>query len=231
MTKEVVSKKSLILYSALDNYGGYPFLEQFDAFKPVYGGKELGKGDGCVVIWGGGDISPTIYGQKPAKYCGADEKLSRRDELEVEIAKAAIANGIPIIGVCRGAQLMCALSGGSLIQHVNGHGSSHEITTRDGEKYTTTSLHHQMMFPWETDHELIAWSSPPRSDTYLVEDNQEVEFDETQPNYEKREPEIVVFPSTKTLAIQGHPELMKSHHSFVGYCNQLIKSQLVEKFL
>src|SRR3990167_3250317 len=86
----------------------------------------------ALVIWGGEDISPKIYGQKPAiRWTSATAKLSIRDKLEIALANQAVKMRIPIIGICRGAQLMCALSGGSLIQHVSGHGkfSGHLIVT------------------------------------------------------------------------------------------------------
>jgi gamma-glutamyl-gamma-aminobutyrate hydrolase PuuD len=172
--------------------------------------------DGVLVLWGGGDISPTIYGQKPIRYTGATEKLSERDKFEVACAKKAMSIGMPIIGVCRGAQLMCALNGGSLIQHVDGHaGGTHLIRTFDGKLLATNSIHHQMMNLVGTEHKLLGWAEHRQSNRYIVEDNEHIELD--------IEPELVWFPKTKTLAIQGHPEYLYPSHELVEYCTGLIK--------
>src|SRR5438067_2150266 len=83
-----------------------------------------GKDDG-LVIWGGADISPSIYGEPVGPRTGAGHEPSFRDRTEMAAVDAAIKVGIPLIGVCRGAQLMCAMSGGKLVQDVQGHMGSH----------------------------------------------------------------------------------------------------------
>lgn len=172
----------------------------------------------ALVIWGGEDISPTLYNEKPTKHCYADEELSQRDVLEAEACRSAIERGIPIIGVCRGAQLLCALAGGKLVQDVSNHGSSHAIKTDDGRSIITSSVHHQMMYPFgmkPEDYKIIAWSEEARSKHYEgVEEAPPVE------------PEIVFFPKIKGLAIQGHPEFMSRGSEFVVYVNDLVKEYL-----
>lgn len=168
----------------------------------------------ALVIWGGEDIATGLYDQLPAtRYTDAKVEMSRRDAAEVALARQAMELGIPIIGVCRGAQLMCALSGGSLIQHVEGHaGRSHVAVTRDGTRIMTNSVHHQMMNPFKVDHELIAWVPEKISGVYIGNNGEEV-----KEAYSKdfREPEIVWFPKTKSLCIQGHPEYGNAPASFI----------------
>jgi len=173
----------------------------------------------ALVIWGGADISPSIYGQKTAKWTGADDTLSQRDAVEVAVVKAAFLAGVPVIGVCRGAQLLCAMSGGKLIQHVNNHGRTHDVKTDEGKVLTTSSMHHQMMYPFDINHKMLAWSHNHHADQYLGE---ETAVDMTG----KEEPEIVFFPHTKSLAIQGHPEFMDETDPFVLHCNNLIRQYL-----
>lgn len=167
----------------------------------------------ALVIWGGSDISPTIYNEVPnGAHVGAE--LSRRDEVEVAVCEAAIEVGVPIIGICRGAQLLCALAGGKLYQDVSGHHGDHEIETKDGETYVTSSIHHQMMdvtgMP-SGSYNLIAWTKGSRA--------KEVKG--------ALEPEIAFFPKIKGLAIQGHPEFMDKGDPFVGYCRKLVQQYLV----
>lgn len=243
MANSSPAKPVSFLYSALDNYGGYPFSELFDAVVPVYMPHDIFSENGCLILWGGEDISPSIYGQRPGTRTSAGKEISSRDQLELNLAGEAIKNGIPIIGVCRGAQMLCAMAGGHLVQHVDGHTRDHSIKTDDGRTIKTTSLHHQMMFPWETDHKLIAWSAPPISKQYLGEaidanqvkkgeslDSTVVFPDAVDP--EKREPEIVYFPGLKALCIQGHPEFIHNEkHEFVQYCLALTKQYLIQPFL
>src|SRR3990167_10197392 len=91
--------KVSFLYSALDNYGGYPFHDLFDIVVPVYGPEDLISTKGALVLWGGEDISPSIYGQRPSNHTGARIDLSRRDQLELALSSSAIKQGIPIIGI------------------------------------------------------------------------------------------------------------------------------------
>jgi hypothetical protein len=179
----------------------------------------------ALVIWGGEDISPSIYNHAVSSYTGAFENLSRRDRIEVEASRRCIDLGIPLIGVCRGAQLLCALAGGYLIQHVSNHGVSHLIEDKAGHKVLSSSVHHQMMYPYDVEHELIAWASPRRSTTYIVgSDLQNEEM------HEHEEPEIVWFPKIKGLAIQGHPEFhgRPLTDPFVQYCMELVRKYIVK---
>ncbi len=188
----------------------------------------------ALIIWGGGDISPTIYNEPLGPRTGAGIELSHRDRVEVEACRAAIEMNIPIIGICRGAQLLCALAGGKLVQDVSGHaGSDHSIDTNKGHRWVTSSVHHQMMYPWDIEHELIAWSTENRSRDYLGVDARRMQnilsVDEVwggdQPDY--IEPEIVYFPKIKGLAIQGHPEFMRPNDPFVKYCLILVQEYLM----
>jgi gamma-glutamyl-gamma-aminobutyrate hydrolase PuuD len=177
-----------------------------------------------LVIWGGEDISPSLYDEKASTYTHAGDKPSTRDKLELDLCMAAVNCNIPIIGVCRGAQLLCAIAGGKLVQHVTGHHTAHEILTATGRSVITSSVHHQMMFPWDTEHELLAWSPTQLSRCYIGQDDKDIKEAVTHV-----EPEIVYFPKIKGLAIQGHPEFMDKGDEFVILCNELVTEYLMEK--
>ena len=180
-----------------------------------------------LVLWGGEDISPSLYNQTHYHNFKFRDAPSKRDNIEKTMAEWAIKNGFPIIGICRGAQLMCALSGGKLVQDVNGHFGDHPIFCKEvvpglGDiEVKSSSIHHQMMIPDGVDHQLIAWPTPGnRSDIYKGEGNKNIESC-LATNW--KEPEIVWFPKTKSLCIQGHPEYMKDDAPFVQLVNQLIE--------
>jgi putative glutamine amidotransferase len=69
-----------------------------------------------LLLAGGGDIEPARYGSgdHPTQY-GTDPD---RDELELELARAAVRLAIPTLGICRGVQLLNVAFGGTLVQHL-----------------------------------------------------------------------------------------------------------------
>ena len=201
-----------------------PFNRVFPNGKSVQPDEVKKNAIDALVIWGGADISPSLYGHAVANLCGADSELSRRDEDEANACLNAIESDIPIIGVCRGAQLCCAIAGGYLLQHVDNHGRTHDMTTDDGQVIKTSSVHHQMMYPYDVEHKLIAWSTEKRSMRYIIGN------DESDPKMkDKKEPEVVWFPKIKALAIQGHPEFHSDpdNDPFVQYCLKLVRQYIL----
>jgi putative glutamine amidotransferase len=71
-----------------------------------------------LLISGGADLHPDRYGQ-PSR--GSTTIELDRDALEHEAWTAAQARHVPVLGVCRGFQVINAFSGGTLLQHVDGH--------------------------------------------------------------------------------------------------------------
>lgn len=189
------------LYSAI--WGGshpfdsLPFTKEVVANKP-----DDIDGPGLLVIWGGSDISPSMYNKPVSKRTHAEASLSKRDATELALAKRAIELGIPIMGVCRGAQMLCALAGGYLIQHVNSHGGTHKVVTKEGLSFNTNSIHHQMMYPFDVEHELRAYMPEQLSNVHIDVDEQGNDVDVKVPC----EPEYVYFPQIKGYAVQWHPE-------------------------
>jgi GMP synthase-like glutamine amidotransferase len=160
-----------------------------------------------LLIGGGQDISPDLYKAKKSVYTAG--VTPRRDSVESSDFNAAFQMGIPIIGICRGAQLACALSGGKLIQHVTNHSGDHRITYLDGSIHEVTSIHHQMLYPYDmpkNSYEVIAWSTINRSRTYVIDDS--TVYNESLPFEDFKEPEITWLKNTNSLGIQGHPEFM-----------------------
>lgn len=195
------AEKELVLgYSPWGNTTGdiRPFDEVFDAAQNITVSMA---GVNAVIFWGGTDIDPAFYGQKAHLRNQAPTKRSPRDEFEWKAMHYCLMNKIPMIGVCRGAQMLCAFAGGKLVQHMSGHHGDHNITLDTGEIIMSTSSHHQMMYPWDVPHQLIAHSTVRLSSTY------EEAVGETIPAaWGHVEPEIVYFPAINGLAIQGHPE-------------------------
>jgi putative glutamine amidotransferase len=69
-----------------------------------------------LVLAGGADIDPARYGQTPLETTG--EPRQPRDSVEFELFEAARQVGLPVLGVCRGMQVINIALGGNLNQHV-----------------------------------------------------------------------------------------------------------------
>lgn len=70
----------------------------------------------AVAIGGGRDIEPHRYGQEPHELLGVVDP--HRDEFELELVMKAIARRLPLLGMCRGVQIINVALGGSLVQDV-----------------------------------------------------------------------------------------------------------------
>lgn len=199
----------------------YPFDTMgFTEFGGIEKPSEL-KGADALVVWGGEDISPALYGHTANRRTGAGSTLSRRDAIEWGLMREAQRLGIPIIGVCRGAQMLCALAGGTLFQHVDNHTcGTHDAIDYNGVMVPVSSLHHQMLNVDGTQHKMIQWSSTRRSTQYYGEDNN------IQVAPPEVEPEYVYFPEVKGHAIQWHPEFMNEDAPANNWLRNLWKNGL-----
>jgi putative glutamine amidotransferase len=70
----------------------------------------------AVCLSGGPDLDPSAYGASPSPELGPIEP--HLDQFELEVARVADAAGLPILGICRGAQALNVARGGSLHQHL-----------------------------------------------------------------------------------------------------------------
>ena len=72
-----------------------------------------------LILAGGRDIDPAAYGAEP--HPGTDEPRTERDEFELALAQRAMERDIPLLGICRGMQLMNVARGGTLVQNLPEH--------------------------------------------------------------------------------------------------------------
>lgn len=103
-----------------------------------------------LVLSGGSDVAPALYGQPDLAARNPDPE---RDALEIELARAALASGMPLFAICRGMQLLNVVLGGTLHQDIGaGHTHvEHDVVIRPASRLAAicgptarvNSRHHQ----------------------------------------------------------------------------------------
>ena len=116
---EVAGLKNRRYLEALERAGATP-VPLDERASPAERAAALATMDG-LLLSGGADIDPARYGEARA---GARAAEPGRDALEDEAFRAAMAASVPILGVCRGLQVINVFAGGSLVQHLDGHESA-----------------------------------------------------------------------------------------------------------
>ncbi|GAA3139756.1 gamma-glutamyl-gamma-aminobutyrate hydrolase family protein [Streptomyces echinatus] len=108
-----------------------------------------------LVIAGGPDVDPARYGAERSPRTGPP--APERDAWELALIEAALTAGLPLLGVCRGMQLLNVALGGTLVQHLDGHAEvvgvfgGHPVKPVPGtlyggivpEELTVPTYHHQ----------------------------------------------------------------------------------------
>ncbi|MFE9451322.1 gamma-glutamyl-gamma-aminobutyrate hydrolase family protein [Streptomyces sp. NPDC006739] len=108
-----------------------------------------------LVIAGGPDVEPVRYGAERDPRTGPPARA--RDAWELALIEAALAARVPLLGICRGMQLLNVALGGTLVQHLDGHAETvgvfggHAVKPVPGTLYaslvpeetTVPTYHHQ----------------------------------------------------------------------------------------
>lgn len=175
-----------------------------------------------LIITGGVDISPLRYGENPLK--DTDVICAERDKMELNLLELGIKKSIPVMGICRGLQLINIAFGGTLYQDIpsqistaHGHVSLstmrsgyHEIhLVEDGylydifkkDKIVVNSLHHQSIKEIGKNLKVVA-----KSEDGIIE-------------------AIESTDDKKIYGVQFHPEaLVDNHEEFIEVFKYFINS-------
>lgn len=133
---------------AIEGAGGEPVTAYIPDLNMDYDG---------LILCGGNDLDPSFYGQE---ICGSVDIDRPRDDAEWAYLTEFLKTGKPIMGVCRGFQLLNAYFGGDLIQHLDSvgvhrgsleHYPVHPVRSVEnsflrrmyGEEFSVNSCHHQ----------------------------------------------------------------------------------------
>lgn len=151
-----------------------------------------------VLLTGGTDVDPARYGADP--HPELIEPQAERDDFEFELLARSLDRDIPVLGICRGMQLINVHLGGTLTQHVPDHSrldlkpdiEAHSVTLVPdsvlgglyGEELKVNSLHHQTLDSIGTDLRVTAVADDGNAEG--------IELGET------------------VVAVQWHPEMMRT---------------------
>jgi putative glutamine amidotransferase len=69
-----------------------------------------------LLLTGGGDVDPVFYGEE--RHPATEDAEPGRDEFEIDLARRALADDIPLLAICRGAQVLNVAAGGTLVQDI-----------------------------------------------------------------------------------------------------------------
>lgn len=121
---------------------------------PAHAAAAVARLDGLVIA-GGPDVEPVRYGAEREPRTGPPARA--RDAWELALIDAALAAGLPLLGICRGMQLLNVALGGTLVQHIDGHAEvvgafgTHTVKPEPGSLYaglvpeetSVPTYHHQ----------------------------------------------------------------------------------------
>ncbi|MFH1141133.1 MAG: gamma-glutamyl-gamma-aminobutyrate hydrolase family protein [Chloroflexota bacterium] len=119
-------------------------------------------GASALLLTGGGDVDPGLYGEAVDPKAGVHSNR-RRDDMELALLRHALEENLPVLGICRGMHLLNVAFGGKLIQDLPnhreqpgdgpGHSAFHEVYVSPGTKlaailgtggfFRLNSRHHQ----------------------------------------------------------------------------------------
>lgn len=142
---------------------------------------ETANSNDLIVLSGGVDIDSRLYGEPPSKY-NQNPNIAR-DALCLDLWKLSRERNIPVLGICRGHQLIAALKGIKLIQHI-GHDGGRRKVQLEGKFWASIPKCHHQAVPITKQLNILGKTSLPDGTEW-----------------------IEAFTTEKNvLGVQGHPE-------------------------
>ena len=175
-----------------------------------------------VLFTDGHHVNPQYYTEKLGKYTNIDKDRDTADKRIYDLCKR---RGKLMIGFGRGGEFLNVMSGGKMIQHINGHDSNHTVSsTHYKSSFVVPSNHSQMMYPYEMPkdkYQVLAWAKRFQSTTYLDGNNEEMNLVD-----EFLEPEAIFFKNTNALAFQADPSSDAAGKDFREFALSLIANNI-----
>jgi len=110
----VIQAQGRAYVEAIAAAGGIPLLIPLNLNGPAL--RALYNSLDGILLAGGEDVAPTTYGETPHEKLG--EVDDERDRVELKLARLALSDGMPLLGICRGIQALNVAAGGTLYQDI-----------------------------------------------------------------------------------------------------------------
>lgn len=158
-----------------------------------------------VVFSGGDDVNPALYGETAHPQTAFD---SERDKIDMAVYEECYTHGVPMLGICRGAQFGHVMNGGKLFQHVDRHFGDHPIYCQNEKRMLerVSSVHHQMCIE-HPDMDVLAFCGRS-TERWFNEKTSELNT--------KKDIEAFFYRDSCFIGIQGHPEY-SGYDDFAGW--------------
>ena len=175
------SQLNQVYYTSIVNAGGVPYIiPPFDVLADRGWADDILDALDGIVFSGGGDVNPLYFNEQPIRDLHA--VATERDEMELLLVRRAADKQIPILGICRGIQVMNVAFGGTVLQDIYAQGenvwikhsqnaprfaSSHTVSLEPGsliariygkEELAVNSFHHQAVGKLAPGFEVTAMS-------------------------------------------------------------------------
>lgn len=166
-----------------------------------------------VVFAGGPDVNPALYGAEKHNRTYFDDD---RDTADIGAYLTCYELGIPMLGICRGAQFLNVMNGGALYQDVDNHNGDHNLWDHQRKIMIekVSSVHHQMVIANATGGMEIIGTSASANNRWLdPKNNRQGTFADV---------EAFFYPETCCIGIQGHPEY-RGYPKFTQWSLELVQ--------
>ena len=152
-----------------------------------------------ICFTGGHDVHPDLYDTPTHPH--TSYSFSRDEHCMGVYTAGYLTDNVGLVGICRGAQFLNVMNGGSLYQHVEGHTTDHEAWYK-GTPYLVSSTHHQMMIPSDDGETLVHGG-------HIARKREWYDINQPDPHPMMLDQECVYYKDTKSLCFQPHPEFYK----------------------
>lgn len=184
---------------AIERAGGLPFLLPICQEDLA---KDLVRHIDGLVLTGGHDLSPHLYKQEPRQSIG--EILPDRDQFEMALLSQAIKQGKPVLGICRGLQLINVYYGGTLYQDLS---ENEQIVLQHNQRTPGKHATHQILIEANTRLEQILEGQTMVNSFHHQAINQLGQGLQVSARSNDQVIEAIEAESDNILAVQWHPEL------------------------
>ncbi len=195
--------KKIFLYGEAEKLSNYTVALSGCGAQPVVS-RDLDLSHGCdgLLLPGGADLDPALYGQENTASAGIDRQ---RDEAELELVRRFQTAGRPILGICKGFQVLNVALGGTLVQDL-AHPETHRWSEASGDRvHSIRTAAESFLRPLygaafavnSAHHQALDRVAPVLTVTAWAEDGI---------------PEALQAPELGIFAVQFHPERMAFAH-------------------